>query len=221
MRREVSVRDVPAARAAVIAGLLRGRDLLAAIRAVPASEREQWVDAVLGIDEPPPDEELPRGAVPYLPCAIDDVLAVVEAIAARQPDRATVFVDLGSGLGRVVLLVHLLAGIRTRGIEIQTSLVARARAIASALSLEVELEHADVSAIDLASTAGDDTIYFLYAPFNGELLARVLAQLESVARRRAITVCTVGLPLEVPWLRARAPGAPSSQLALYDSEPRR
>ena len=55
----------------------------------------------------------------------------------------------------------------------------------------------------------------LYAPFNGEMLTRVLHRLEEVARRRPIIVCTVDLELDVARLTAR----PSSSVALtiYDS----
>jgi SAM-dependent methyltransferase len=200
--------DALAARARVIAGALRGRALLERIHAVPYVERDAWVDRVLGIEAPPPDVGLPRGAVPYLPCGVDEILAMVREVPLRETDE---LVDLGSGLGRVVILAHLLSGARARGVEIQEHLVRRARACVDALGLSgVELVHADA-----IETAIDGTVIFLYAPFNGDLLARALARIETAARRRAIVVCAVGLELSAGWLAPRPAASPT--LAVYDA----
>ena len=175
-------------------------------------ERDAWVSALLAIDALPPDEpNLPRGAVPYLPCGVEEILEVVRAVPVREDDA---FVDLGSGLGRVALLVHLLTGARASGVEIQEQLVREARGRAAALGLEaVEFIHADAAETEL-----EGTVFFLYAPFNGELLARVVARLEAVARRHAIVVASVGLELRgVPWLVPRATSNPA--VVVYDSAP--
>src|SRR5262249_28728782 len=127
-------------RAAIIDGTLRGSALRALIEAQPYRDRDVFVDELLGIDQPPPDEPLPRGAVPYLPCAVDEILAFAREIGPT--DR---FVDLGSGLGRVAILVHLLTGAASRGIEIQQSLVDRSRALCAKLRLAVAFEHANAA----------------------------------------------------------------------------
>ncbi|MEO7094364.1 MAG: class I SAM-dependent methyltransferase, partial [Polyangiales bacterium] len=116
-------------------------------------------------------------------------------------------VDLGSGLGRVLVLAHLLSGARAHGIELQTHLVERARATCTELRLPaVGFEQANAAEIEL-----DGSVFFLYAPFNGDMLARVVQRLEVVARRRRITVGTVDLELhDVPWLVAR----PTARAAL-------
>jgi SAM-dependent methyltransferase len=189
---------------------LRGPALLEHLVALPAPERDGCVDALLGIDALPPDEpNLPRGAVPYLPCGVEEILEVVRAVPLRGGD---VFVDLGSGLGRVALLVHLLTGSRASGIEIQGSLVREARKRAAALGLEgIGFVQANAAEIDL-----EGTVFFLYAPFNGELLSRVVGRLEAVARRHAIVIAAVGLELGgVPWLAPRATSNPA--VVLYDS----
>lgn len=60
-------------------------------------------------------------------------------------------------------------------------------------------------------------MFYLYAPFNGEMLARVLVRLEVVARRRRIVVCAVGLEFQdVPWLRAKKSSSCRS-LTIYES----
>ncbi len=172
-------------------------------------DRDPWIDRVLGLEPVPDLPDLPRGAVPYLPCGVDEIVAMVRDVPLGPDDH---LVDLGSGLGRVVMLGHLLSNARATGIEIQDHLVHRARERCAALGLtSVAFHHANAAEIDL-----DGSVFFLYAPCNGEMLARVLDRVAEVARRRPIVVCTVGLELhDAPWLTARA----SSHVALniYES----
>lgn len=192
--------------------MLRGAALLEALLAVPPADRDAWVDRLLGIAAPPPDCALPPGAVPYLPCGVDEILAILRDLPLGADD---VFVDLGAGLGRVAMLVHLLSGVRTVGIEIQPHLVraaretSRAMGIAIDIGIDVTFEEGNVVDCDL-----DGSVFFLYAPFNGALLAQVLAKLEGLAMRRTFVVCAVDLELHADWLVPR----PSSHraVALYD-----
>lgn len=190
-------RQAQTARAAIVAGALRGTELIELIEAVPMVERNEWIDAVLGVAAPPADRNLPRGGVPYLPCGVDEIIAAVRDAPIRAGD---VLVDLGSGLGRVAILGHLITGARAAGIEIQDHLVDAARTCSTALHLpEVSFVHADASEVEL-----EGTVFFLYAPFNGDLLKRVLARLQATARRHPIVVCTVGMALdEAPWMSPR------------------
>ncbi len=197
------------ARAEVEAGTLRGDELLAQILAVPFLDRDAWIDELLGFAAPQPDAPLPRGSVPYLPCGIDEIVTMVREAPLRADD---LFVDLGSGVGRVVLLAHLLTKARAHGIEIQDHLVAQARARCEAMRIhDVSFTHANATEIEL-----EGSIFFLYAPFNGEMLTAVTRRLEEVARQRPIIVAAVGVELDsVPWLRARETSCIS--LMLYDS----
>ena len=69
---------------------------------------------------------------------------------------------------------------------------------------------------DAAETELDGSIFFLYAPFTGEVLRRVLHRLEVVAHRRRIVICAVDLELhEAPWLFSRETS--SASLVLYES----
>jgi hypothetical protein len=199
-----------AARAGIASGALRGAALHELVRSIPFCDRDAWVDELLGIEPPPPDiPDLPRGAVPYLPCGVDEIVATVHELPVRPDDE---LVDLGSGLGRVAMLAHLLSGARTSGVEIQAPLVDRARARCAALGLTaVSFVHGDA-----AEAALDGSVFFLYAPFNGDLLARVMRRVEDVARRWPIALAAVGLELgDVPWLVARATA--STALTLYES----
>jgi SAM-dependent methyltransferase len=199
-------------RAELEAGTLRGAPLLQRLLSVPPAERDVFTDEVLGLGEAPPDvAPLPRGAVPYLPSGVEEILALLREAPVGPDDE---LVDLGSGLGRVVLLAHLLCGARARGVELQEPLVRRATARRDQLGLSgVEFVHADAAQLAL-----DGSIFYLYAPFSGETLARVLRNLEDVARRRPIVVGAVGVEFrDRPWLRPR----PTSCLALtlYDARP--
>jgi len=206
-------RRAQAARAAIQSGALRGAALLELLLSVPPADRDVWLDELLGLEEAPPDlPDLPRGSVPYLPSGVEEILAMVREVPVEPDDE---LVDLGAGLGRVVILAHLISGARARGVEIQEPLVRIASARCAALALPaVSFVHAD--AADAADADLDGSIFYLYAPFNGETLARVLRRLEAIARRRPIVVCAVGLELpDVPWLSPRTTSCVS--LTLYDA----
>jgi hypothetical protein len=203
------------ARTAIAAGALRGAALLDRILAVPFCDRDAWVDELLSLEALPLDiPDLPRGAVPYLPSGVEEILAMVREAPLRPDDE---LVDLGSGLGRVVILAHLLSGARACGVEIQAPLVHSARSRTRALALgSVSFVHANAADSEL-----DGSIFYLYAPFNGEMLTRAVRRLEAVARRRPIVVCAVGIEFPgEPWLRPRKTSC--ALLTLYDSAvPRR
>ena len=197
-------------RARIISGSLRGDALLELILSVPYRHRDAWTDALLGLEAPPDDvPNLPRGSVPYLPCGVDEVLTMVRELPIRQSDE---LVDLGAGLGRVAILVHLLSGARAQGIEIQAPLVHLARARCVALKLAgLSFTHADASEVHL-----DGSVFFLYSPFNGPTLQAVLHKLEAVARKRPVSICAVHVELgDLPWLQRRP--SSSVSLSLYDS----
>jgi hypothetical protein len=199
-----------AARANIVIGALRGAPLLELLLSVPVLDRDAWVDELLGIEPPPPDiSDLPRGAVPYLPSAVGDILAMVLEAPVRAEDQ---LVDLGSGLGKAVILAHLLSGACAHGVEIQEPLVSSARARCKRLALPgVSFVHANAAESEL-----DGSIFFLYAPFNGDMLTRVLRRLEEVARRRPLVICAVQLEFrDVPWLVPRE--SSSVSLMLYHS----
>jgi hypothetical protein len=109
------------------------------------------------------------------------------------------------------MLAHLLSGVRAHGVEIQAHLVRMARLRCGELDLPISFSHANAANVEL-----DGSTFFFYAPFNGEMLARVLRRLEDVARRRPIVLCAVGLEFRgVPWLVPRK--SSSVALMLYDS----
>lgn len=200
------------ARSSIASGQLTPPAFRAALLSVPPGERDAWLDSVLGLDELPDDDPaLPRGCVPYVPCPVDALLRLVEHAEVRSSD---VFVDIGAGRGRAALLVHLLTGASTIGIEIQPSLVRAARALSTRLGVpRFSVIEGDAALLTRSVPIG--SVFFLYCPFGGDRLERVLSDLEPIARTKRIRVCCVDLPIAPrPWL---ALVSESSDLAVYRS----
>jgi precorrin-6B methylase 2 len=213
-------------RAAHGSGALRMRALIAtnqatpvafraALTSVPPADRDAWVDMVLGLAEPPDDgPDLPRGGVPYLPCPVDIILRMVDQAQVRSTD---VFVDIGSGLGRATALTHFLTGAGAIGLEIQANLVRQAGELSERLNApRVSVVAGDAAQLTGLLTSG--SVFFLYCPFGGQRLAKVLDDLASIAQTRQIRVCAVDLPLlQRPWLVPLSP--PPGDLVVYRSAP--
>jgi SAM-dependent methyltransferase len=188
----------------------------AALLSVAPSERDAWIDRLLGLRELPEDgPDLPRGGVPYMPCAVDALLRMVEEAEVISSD---VFVDVGSGLGRATSFVHLFTGADAIGIEIQSALASSARELAARLSLSrVSSIEGDAAAMTEVLARG--SVFFFYCPFGGDRLARVLRDLEAVAHTKAIRICCLDLPLPpCPWL-TRDPSR-AGDLTVYRSAQR-
>lgn len=164
----------------------------AAFFAVDADERERWFNGLLALEELPLDEEsLPRGCVPYLPSALEVLVQAIELASISAEDT---FVDLGSGLGRALCFVHLMTGARAIGLEIQPGLVARARELSARLGLD-QVSTALGDASELIEPLSAGSVYFLYCPFQGERLERVMGVLERRSAVEQVRVCTADMPL--------------------------
>ena len=165
---------------------------------IPPRDRDRWLDLLWDLDDVPDDDpELPRGCVPYLPCPVATVL---EALQRANVTSNDVFVDVGSGAGRTALLANLLTGAGCIGLEIQPALVEAARGRAAWLNLD-RTRFLAGDAADLLRFITVGTVFFLYCPFGGDRVHRILDDLEELARTRQIRICCVHMPpLERPWL---------------------
>lgn len=160
--------------------------------AVSPESRDAWLDRFLGFDDDalPADDRLSPGLVPYMPCGVGALSSMIEHAGVTKED---VFVDIGSGLGRVMAFVHLMTGARTIGVEIQPRLASRARALAQRLCAPLEVIEGDATRI--VPSLGAGTVFFLYCPFSGERLERFVDDLAPIARSHPIRICTVDVPL--------------------------
>lgn len=122
----------------------------------------------------------------YQPTPARIVLEMAERVDLQQDD---VFYDIGSGLGQVSILMHLLSGVPAKGVEVEPAYCDYARRCARELNLsEVEFINADAREADYS----DGTIFFLYTPFEGRMLERVLERLKHESRKRRIQLYTYG-----------------------------
>ena len=132
--------------------------------------------------------------------------------------KSDIFVDIGSGLGHVAILINLIAGISTRGIEFEPAFCNYAQDCAASLNasgttfINTNACEADYS---------DGTVFFLYTPFKGEMLHQVLQRLKEKSTSRQITIITYGpCTAEVAqesWLRTETDNSAKSQLAFFKS----
>ena len=135
-----------------------------------------------------PEPGLSPGAemVEYYKTPAQVVVELVQRIDWKAED---VFFDLGSGLGQVVLLVHLLAGVRVRGVEIEAAYCEYAERCAARLGLAgVEFICADARVVDLSA----GTVFFLFTPFMGAVFSVVMERLRAVALKQTIRVIGYG-----------------------------
>ena len=174
-----------------------------ALTSVPAGLRDAWLDAVFGLTELAEDgPDLPRGCVPYVPCSVAAVLQVTEGANVEPSD---VFVDIGSGVGRAAALAPLVTGASAIGVEVQAGHARAARALARRLNAQ-RLVVIEGDAAELTRFITIGTVFFLYCPFSGERLNRVLGALEAIARLRTIRVACVDMPLlACSWLTPHTP----------------
>lgn len=120
--------------------------------------------------------------------------------AALQPDD--VFYDLGSGTGRVPILLNLLTQVTTKGVEFDPALHQQAcRALARLQRPNVTFIQADAREADYS----DGTVFYLFTPFQGAMLQAVLARLKTEAQKRPIRLFAHGACLydveAQPWVR--------------------
>lgn len=164
---------------------------------------DELLAGVLSLERPEEVAEPAAEMVFYQPTPARHIFDLIERAALTTDD---VLVDLGSGLGHVPLLVALCTEAHAIGIELEAAYVARARQCAEALNLgNVEFIRQDVRAADFSV----GTVFYLYTPFTGSILRRVLDILRREASHRGIRVFTYGPCTPVianePWLMAAGP----------------
>jgi Histone methylation protein DOT1 len=149
--------------------------------------RDELVSGIFQFREPSePNLQGSPEMVPYQPTPVRHILHL---IASNVLSKGDIFVDLGSGLGHVPLLVCLLTGIRSVGIEVQGVYVASARECAQSLHLNrVRFVAKDAREADLSN----GTLFYLYSPFTGPILTDVLSTLRRESRRKSIKICSLG-----------------------------
>ncbi len=106
-----------------------------------------------------------------------------------QIKKEDVFFDLGAGLGQPAILINLLCGIKTTGIEFEPAFCVHATASARELQLS-NVEFINIDARQANYSEG--TVFFMFTPFKGEILLHVLKMLRKESLMRKITIITYG-----------------------------
>ena len=175
---------------------------------------DAMLGAVLGLAEPRGEIAAPAPqTVFYQPTPARHLLDLLARLDLGEDD---VLIDLGSGLGQLPLLAAACTPARAIGIEHEAAYVASARAGAQALRLRrAEFAHADARVADLSA----GTVFYLYTPFTGELLAQVLERVRALSQQRPIRVASLGPCTRTlaaqPWLRSRQPLWSPDRIALF------
>jgi predicted RNA methylase len=128
-------------------------------------------------------------ATHYEPTPVAEAEALLDGSPLR-PEQAT-FVDVGAGMGRVVLLAARRSFRRVLGIEISPALVEIARDnIASAHGAQRAAKDVRVVAADAASFAfpRGDLVVYMYNPFRAPVLERMLTNLLAADDAREIVL---------------------------------
>ena len=157
-----------------------------------------------------------NGMVRYEPTPASVIFELTERVRFTAND---VFYDLGSGLGKVTLLVHLLTRVRCVGVEYQPDFCAYADQQAHRLKLK-NLNYLNIDARYADYAAG--TVFFFFNPFGGTIFPTVLERLHLEAQQREIRICSYGSssqPLsEFSWLERIPPlSDDSAALAIFRS----
>ena len=166
--------------------------------------------------DPPAQEARPLtpDSVFYQPTPARHIFRLISAAAIT---RADTLIDLGSGLGHVPLLVSICTGATSIGIELDPTWIASARSCADQLGLSsVSFVTQDAREANLS----DGSVFYLYTPFTGLTLARILDSLRTQAKSHPIRICSFG-PCTVtiaqqPWLHPSSP-PDSEQLTVFHS----
>jgi hypothetical protein len=147
-----------------------------------------FINGVLGVEQMPAETlELQPGMIGYVPTPTRVIFALLEHVSLSADD---VFYDVGSGLGRVPLLVGLLTAAQAKGIEIEPAYCAYAQERARSLHLtQVTFINRDACHAGYA----DGTVFFLYTPCTGHMFQAVLDRVHEETCTRPITIAAYGL----------------------------
>jgi SAM-dependent methyltransferase len=129
------------------------------------------------------------------------ILEIIKRAAINPQD---VFVDLGSGLGQVVILVHMLTNAKAKGVEFEPAYCDYGRSCAAELNVNgVEFINSDTRDADYST----GSVFYMYTPFEGKILQDTLERLHTEAKNRKIKLITYGsctqVVAEQTWLFSR------------------
>jgi methyltransferase family protein len=176
---------------------------------------DELLTGIFQFHQPSPQlVQLNSEMVAYQPTPARHIFDFIRRTALAEHDT---LIDLGSGLGHVILLASICSRASCVGIELEPSYIECARNCARSLDLSnAHFIQADARASDFSR----GTVFYLYTPFSGAILREALNALRHQALTRQIRICTFGpctsLVAEEPWLRPTGP-VETNRLAIFRS----
>jgi len=153
-----------------------------------------------------------------------DMGALLEGLSIDYP--ASVFIDLGAGKGRVLMLASKLQFKQIIGVEISAQLAGIAtRNLRIFRAREEHTPPVELVRLDAASYhfPADPLVIFLYNPFNVPVMQRVIDNLVESSLRAARRVVVIYFRPELAEMWDYAPGfsliKSSARFRIYDNEP--
>lgn len=114
------------------------------------------------------------------------ILDMVDHVPFQSED---IFFDIGSGLGNIAVLVNVLTGLRTVGIEREPVYCEYAWNLATSLKLDnVTFVNKDAREAQLQS----GTIFYLFTPFVASILNEVMGKIYTVSQHHTVFVISFG-----------------------------
>ncbi len=153
------------------------------------------------LDAGPVPEESIKSDPEMVPLQATPARVVLELAEKAGVTARDTFYDIGSGLGQVAMLMHLITGASAYGIEVEPNYCDYAARCAADLGLKsVTFINADARRVRYEK----GTVFFLYTPFRGQMLKEVLDRLEFDTRGRSVRLGTYGpctqIVAEENWL---------------------
>ena len=214
-------------RASIISGQCRGKAFEDLVREYFAltnidTSREGYDNLDVFINRLFANTEIPEPILEPLPEMVfyqKTPARIVFEIARKVSfTKNDVFLDIGSGLGQVAILINLITGIPAVGIEFEPAFCQYAHDCAALLNVPgVSFINTDAREADYSG----GTVFFLYTPFKGEMLQQVLARFKEQALQRQIRIITYGpctaVVAQASWLKAEEGDNGDARLAVFKS----
>ncbi len=181
-------------RARMTKGLLTPQEYRAACATIvnkhPSAPEslDHFFDSLLGIDSNRGvgEQAINPTSYPYLPSCLKSVKVAIDKYGTEPTDSLA---DLGCGIGRVPMFVHLYTGIKTRGVELLSSLAGEGQRIVATHGLSsVSIENASAFRHDLNGAS----IIFMYEPCKPDGMRIILQRLEQLALDRPFRLWWMG-----------------------------
>ena len=179
--------------------ILRNRCNPSADNTLKKGSADAFFDELIALTVPEETgSELLADSTPYVATSVAAILKMLDVV---KPDKEDVLCDVGAGLFRIPILVHLLTGMHTMGVEMDTTLTRKAQEILTHLNLpEVTLIEGDASSADLSAAS----IFAFNLPFEDETFRKFLALIHPYSREKKITIypfCWHYYFWDIAWLK--------------------